>query len=583
MLVRLLIVLLCLNLAIIANSDETAPRVKTLSGALKGYYRISQYGRKYEAYEGIPYALPPVGKLRFKPPQPIPAWTGELPATKFCSPCIQYVQTPIDPTNKVEGAENCLCLNIYVAVQKMSKNKTSMPVLFWIHGGAFQFGSGSNYGATYLMDSDIILVTINYRLGPMGFLSTEDEVVPGNMGLKDQNMALRWVFQNIESFGGDPNGITLFGQSAGGASVQYHYLSPLSTGLFQGGISFSGTAFDCWAQTEGSLEKTKKLSALMRCPTTTSRDMIDCLRRRPARNIVQATSKFMTFYFNPFTPFGPVIEKIGDDTPFIDRTPIEIVNNGDVQDLPWVTSVVSEEGLFPVAEFIADNENLKQLNDNWDLLGPHFLDFNYTIPKEKQDETGRLIKKHYFDKKPINQTTTKQLIQMASDRFFMVDSEKAARMQAKVNWNPVWYYYFSYRGNHSLSDFISGTTNDYGVSHGDDIFYILDSPIVNTNTTQRDRDMQKVLIDFCVSFATNGIPNVAGVKWSKLDPEKEDFEYLHIASPTNNKIKMDSNANFGDKKFWNSIKFNENVLTTQRNWEEVLNDFTRKFDFLSIF
>ncbi|EFN66412.1 Esterase FE4 [Camponotus floridanus] len=559
MMVKLLIVLLCLNLAISVNSNETAPTVKTPSGALKGYYKLSQNGRKYEAYEGIPYALPPIEKLRFKPPQPIPAWIGELSATKFGSPCIQYAQFPYDSTEKVEGAEDCLYLNIYVPVQNKTENNISMPVLFWIHGGAFQYGSGMIYRATYLMNSDVILVTINYRLGPMGFLSTEDEVVPGNMGLKDQNMALRWVFQNIESFGGDPNGITLFGQSAGGASVHYHYLSPMSAGLFQGGMSYSGTAFDCWAQTENSLEKTKKLSALMGCSTNSSRDMIDCLRYRPVRDIVQATSEFMTFYFNPFTPFGPVIEKVNNDTAFIDRTPVEIVNNGDVQDIPWITSVTSEEGLYPVADLIA-NENLKQLNDNWDFLGPHFLDFNYTIPKEKHVEIGRLIKKHYFDKKPINQKTTKQLIQMTSDRFFVVDSEKAARMQAKVNRNPVWYYYFAYRGKQSFSDFLSGTTNNYGVCHGDDTLYILDIPSVDPTTTQQDRDMQKLLIDFCISFATNGIPNVAGVKWSKLDPSKKEIQYLHIASPT--EINMDSNDNFGEKKFWNLIKFNENVLTT---------------------
>lgn len=99
-------------------------------------------------------------------PRQIPAWTGELSATKFSSPCIQYTQQPLDPTEKVEGAEDCLYLNIYVPVREKAGNK--MPVLFWIHGGAFQFGSGMFYGAKYLMDSDVIFVTINYRLGPMG-------------------------------------------------------------------------------------------------------------------------------------------------------------------------------------------------------------------------------------------------------------------------------------------------------------------------------------------------------------------------------------------------------------------------------
>ncbi|EFN64899.1 Esterase FE4 [Camponotus floridanus] len=168
MFIRLLIVLLCLNLTILANSEEIAPKVKTLSGALKGYYKISQYGRKYEAYEGIPYALPPIGELRFKPPRPITPWISELSATKFGSPCIQYDQFASDSADKVEGAEDCLYLNIYVPVRNKTENKTSMPVLFWIHGGAFQYGSGMIYGATYLMDSEVILVAFNYRLGPMG-------------------------------------------------------------------------------------------------------------------------------------------------------------------------------------------------------------------------------------------------------------------------------------------------------------------------------------------------------------------------------------------------------------------------------
>jgi len=108
-----------------------------------------------------------------QPPRPKPAWIGELPATKFGSPCIQYSQFPYDSTEKVEGAENCLYLNIYVPVRKKSEKKISMPVLFWIHGGAFQFGSGMIYRATYLMDSDVILVTINHRLGPMGNTITQ--------------------------------------------------------------------------------------------------------------------------------------------------------------------------------------------------------------------------------------------------------------------------------------------------------------------------------------------------------------------------------------------------------------------------
>ncbi|XP_014477484.1 PREDICTED: venom carboxylesterase-6-like [Dinoponera quadriceps] len=567
MLIKLPTALLCFGLAVCVNSDETAPRIKIPLGGLKGYYKTSQNGRRYEAYEGIPYALPPVGELRFKPPQRTTPWVGELPATKFSSPCIQRTQIPYDPMERVEGAEDCLYLNIYVPVREKSQNKTPLPVLFWIHGGAFQFGAGMMTGAKYLMDHDVILVTINYRLGPLGFLSTEDDVVPGNMGLKDQSMALRWVSENIESFGGDSKRITLSGMSAGGASVHYHYLSRMSAGLFQGGISISGTAFLCWTQTENASEKAKKMGALMGCSTTNTRDMIDCLRQRPAHVIVEDASEFMTFFYNPFTPFGPVPEKFGD-SPFIDRKPVEIVNSGDVQDIPWITSVVSEEGLYPVAEFIYDDSYLKQLNDNWDVIGPEFLDFNYTIPREKHVETVRRVKKHYFGAKSIDRANTEALIKMAGDRFFVVDSEKAARMQARVNQNPVWYYYYSYKSMHSLSDILAGKKiDDYGVSHGDDVFLILDTAWIDPTIKKEDNDMQRILIDIWVSFATNGIPKVPGVKWPRLDPTKKELNYLHIESPT--KINMDSCANLGEKEFWNSINFNENKLRhTPPNKEE---------------
>ncbi|KZC10653.1 Venom carboxylesterase-6 [Dufourea novaeangliae] len=483
----------------------------------------------------------------------------------FGSPCLQYTQLPSHVNETVIGSEDCLYLNVYVPVHEKMVTKP-MPVLFWIHGGAFMFGSGMDMGAKYLMDHDVILVTSNYRLGILGFLSTEDELIPGNMGLKDQSMALRWVSENIEWFGGDPNKVTLVGLSAGGASVHYHYLSPMSAGLFQGGISVSGTAFDCWTQTENPLEKAKQVAALMGCSTINRKEMVRCLRYRPSRPLVDSAHEFMRFYYNPFTPFGPVPEKLGDQ-PFIDRAPVEIVNSGGVQDVPWITSVTSEEGLYPVAEFIAIPEALKRLDENWDLLAPHFLDYNYTLPKEKHVEVARLIKQHYIGTKKIDETTTKPLVQMAGDRFFTVDSQTAARMQAKVNTQPVWYYYYSYRAANSLSDCMSKTQNNYGVSHGDDAYAVLDTPFMDSTTTQNDLKMQQLLVDMWVSFATNGVPNMGGVNWPRLNPDEKTLQYLHIAAP--DKIYMDSNPNLGQKDFWNTIDFNENKLSSASNGQHL--------------
>lgn len=125
-----------------------------------------------------------------------------------------------------------------------------------------------------------------------GFLSTEDTVVPGNMGMKDQVMALKWVKDNIQYFGGNPNSITLVGMSAGGSSVHLHYMSPLSNGLFNRGFSMSGTALNPWVLAENSLQKAKQLASSLGCNMVTTREMIDCLRYRPARQIVQNVQQF---------------------------------------------------------------------------------------------------------------------------------------------------------------------------------------------------------------------------------------------------------------------------------------------------
>ncbi|XP_011494688.1 PREDICTED: venom carboxylesterase-6-like [Ceratosolen solmsi marchali] len=538
----------------LVRSDNDLPRVKTPLGNIQGYYKISEYGKLYEAYEGIPYALPPVGKLRFESPQSIPAWPGEIKATKLSHQCLQYNHKPYHLAGEyVIGAEDCLYLNIYIPERE--DETFLLPVIFWIHGGAFIHGSGNIFGGKFLIDKNIILVTINYRLGPLGFLSTDDDIVSGNMGLKDQSMALRWIHDNIEFFGGDSKKITLIGLSAGAASVHYHYLSPLSVGLFQNGMSISGTALDCWAQTENSSEKAKKLGTLMGCPTERTNEMVECLRQRPGRVIVQAVKDFMPWLYNPFSPFGPVIEKASDNA-FISRSPVLIVQSGDVMDVPWITGVTSEEGLYPVAEFAVNRQLWKELNENWELLAPHLLDFNYTLSQVMHAEIAIKIRNHYMQHNSFNQQNIKPVIKMVGDRLFVIDAEKAARMQAKVNKSPVWFYYFTYRSAESLSDLYSGTTQNFGVSHADDAYLVIENPMINPTITKSDRAMQSDLLHLWTSYANKGVQDFSP-EWKKVDPSETNFNYLHISGP--GKFKMEESINFGEKQFWNSINFIENV------------------------
>lgn len=188
------------------------------------------------------------------------------------------------------GEEDCLYINVYTP---QVNQKAQFDVIVFIHGGCFQFRTSYTNRPHYLLENNIVFVTLNYRLGPLGFLSTEDDVVPGNNGLKDQNAALKWIRDNIQYFGGNPNSVTITGHSAGGASVSYHYLSPMSAGLFHRGIAKSGIALMPWAQTEGSLEKAKKLATSLGCNSESNKDMIECMRYRPGNQIVEKVKLFL--------------------------------------------------------------------------------------------------------------------------------------------------------------------------------------------------------------------------------------------------------------------------------------------------
>ncbi|KAJ4446944.1 hypothetical protein ANN_13646, partial [Periplaneta americana] len=263
-------------------------------GRLQGHRLLSRKGREIFSFQGIPYAKPPVGELRFQPPQPPEPWTGVLKATKEGPDCIQrpFPARPNSP--EIVGDEDCLYLNVYTPQLPADGEATELlPVMVWIHGGGLLGGSGSTdlYGPQYLLDKEIVLVTINYRLGPLGFLSTGDEVCPGNNGFKDQVAALRWVRDNIAAFGGNPDSVTIFGESAGGVSVHYLVLSEASRGLFHRGISQSGTATCTWSLASQSIHKESRqtLADKLDCPTEPSSELISCLRKVDADKIVRNT------------------------------------------------------------------------------------------------------------------------------------------------------------------------------------------------------------------------------------------------------------------------------------------------------
>ena len=200
------------NVNFIAARQSEDLLVNTTNGAVLGRYMKSNTGRTIRAFMGIPYAEPPVGDLRFRSPQPKKSWHPNILATQNEPPkCAQLHFL----TTEFEGQEDCLYLNVYAPEHRHHEKHTKFPVMVYIHGGSLITGHGgiSEFGPDYILDTDVILVTGNYRLSVFGFLSTEDENMSGNYGLKDQVAILRWVKENIEDFGGDKDSVTISGSS----------------------------------------------------------------------------------------------------------------------------------------------------------------------------------------------------------------------------------------------------------------------------------------------------------------------------------------------------------------------------------
>lgn len=236
--------------------------------------------------------------INFQAPVKNAKWEGTLDATKDSPVC--YQRNPYTRSQVIEGDENCLYLNVYTP-----STSANLPVMVFFHGGGWVCGAGTSmwYGPDILLDRDVVLVVPNFRLGPLGFLSTGDDAAPGNAGLKDQVMALEWVRENIAKFGGDPQRVTAFGESAGGASVHFHMMSPLSKGLIHRGISQSGTALCSWAfsQSGETQRNSKKLAQSFGCPTQDSEMMVECLREITAHDIIDKDRIFWvsqrSFYY----------------------------------------------------------------------------------------------------------------------------------------------------------------------------------------------------------------------------------------------------------------------------------------------
>ncbi|WAR04175.1 NLGNX-like protein, partial [Mya arenaria] len=259
------------------------PPVKTKPGIVNGKTNTVMFRDKQFVvmeFLGVPYAKPPMGELRFQRPQPYGAYQQPVDETNYGLSCPQakIKDTSINIGGRSDN-EDCLFLNLFVPANKSDTGAHHALMVWMIHGGGYTNGDGNMTTGTVLAGyGNVIVVTINYRLGMFGFLNVGDERVKGNMGLWDQRLAFKWVNENVDAFGGDPSRITIFGESSGAMGAHLHSLYPENRGLFQKVISESGTATFPIPVESGNIPAARIFTEQLECRTDTNDDIVQCLK-----------------------------------------------------------------------------------------------------------------------------------------------------------------------------------------------------------------------------------------------------------------------------------------------------------------
>jgi acetylcholinesterase len=436
-----------------------------LSGKLQGKV-ITNENVTYFSFKGIPYAEPPVGKLRFQAPEPVIKWNGVKSAFNHGSFCAnKFGFFGVSGTSG--GAEDCLFLNIYTP-----STCGNRPVMFWIPGGGYVSGNGDAlfYGPEHLLKKDVVVVTVNYRLGVFGFLSTGDENAPGNQGLKDLVLSLTWIQNNIAKFGGDPNQVTIFGHSAGSAAVSYLLLSESANGLFNKAIMQSGSGLMSCLNQLDPLTQAQNLAARLNVTYTSNNDLINKLQDLDFQAIVDVE----TFVFdmgNPFAlgpfEFVPSIEPVGTKDAIFTEDPLNILIDGRFKRIPVMTGNPSNEATFFVP-FLGQPTTLPYLNANPKFIVPLTLNLDPSS-HDFQTVTSEL-QQLYFNGSTVG--TLQDWINIESDYVFRYSADRFFQYYAQDPSIPLYYYQFSYIGSLNFMKIFLQLDAFEGAAHCDELFYM---------------------------------------------------------------------------------------------------------------
>ncbi|XP_026735556.1 venom carboxylesterase-6-like isoform X2 [Trichoplusia ni] len=506
-----------------AVKKNAGPLTVTPSGQFRGSWMESRRGRRFQAYRGIRYAEPPVGELRFQPPKPILTYSGEVDATEDGPACPQHAPPgyPVD--------EDCLTINVYTPHNNSSK---PLPVIFFIHAGGFYSMSGRSdiAGPHYLLDRDVVLVTINYRLASLGFLSLGNKLAPGNNGFKDQVMALRWVQRNIASFGGDPHLVTIAGCSAGSLSVMLHMISPMTKGLFHRGISMSGSPFAKALIPAVQSDLALKQARVSHCPEDNTTALYHCLKPKPWKEVSGSLLGFYEFGYDPLRLWHPVIEKDFGQERYLVEEPMDSLREGRARTVPYIVSQTSDEFFWKAFTILKNKTLLDPMNSEWNRIAP----ISFILPRnETSDRLARIKQAYLGGHKLVNdETSTRGLGKLYGDSITGFPVHRLANLMCRHSKHPVYYYEFAYVGNHSHYE-DSTTKKPLYAAHHDDLIYLFSLsyryPMIDVSDSH-DSKMVDKMTAIWYNFARYGDPNprddtpeLSSVTWPTMKPGQRNY------------------------------------------------------------
>ena len=552
--------------AVGASHAERRPLVATREGLVSGVTDSSADGHLFYSFKGIRYARPPLGRLRFEPPQRHPGWQGVLDGSEHGSKCAQF---PLSSNTSRVGSEDCLFVNVYSRqLPQYPGSEAGLPVMVVFHGGGFFFGSGDSdiYGPHYFMDEEVVLVTFNYRLNMFGFFTTHDAAAPGNYGLLDQVLLLQWVQDNIAAFGGDPRLVTILGQSAGGSSVSLLVLSPLAKGLFHHAISQSGVSISNFAASGKQTDLAVRLADQLGCPRRNSDLLVDCIRGTPFNQIQDAWEALGELNRIGFIPRRDQERSF----PFLPEDARFLLRTGNFSPVPWISGMTSLEGAsflplrLTTEEFV--DEILRKNLTVWSTFLVLVGESEFSIVDCGADPIEETIKViNFFVGR--GEVSVEALAQILSDRLFVNEISEEIRLASAHA--PVYKYVFDHTGPGRItsSEVPSVSANlpfpvpELGVGHGADVSYHFTSRRPRERPGSPAYTMIRFMVNLWVNFARTGRPSsdvLAMPEWPIFAEESQRHMRLNSEPALGNRL-FEERVNF-----WKTLRINE-------QWRHLLN------------